>query len=72
MCNTRLKIAIIESSRKGYQVAHELDWHPTKVSQIVSGAHRPNSDEKLQLANALGKTIGELFPSSNPSDPVAV
>jgi len=69
MCNTRLKIAIIESGRKGYEIAHQLDWHPTKVSQIVIGAHRPNSDEQLQLAHILNKTVVELFPS--PSDPVA-
>jgi len=72
MCNTRLKIAIIESGRKGYQIARELDWHPTKVSQIVIGAHRPNSDEKRQLANTLGKTVGELFQTPNPSNRVAV
>ena len=69
MCNTRLKIAIIESGRKGYELAHDLGWHPTKISQIVIGAHHPNSDEQRQLANILGKTVAELFP--NPSDPVA-
>ena len=69
MCNTRLKIAIIESGMKGYEIAHQLDWHPTKVSQIVIGAHRPNSDEQRQLATILGKAVDELFP--NPSDPVA-
>ncbi len=67
MCNTRLKIAIIESGRKGYEIAHDLNWHPTKVSQIVIGAHRPASDEKRQLATILNKTVGELFPESNPT-----
>jgi len=68
MGNIRLKIAIIESGRKGYEIAHQLDWHPTKVSQIVIGAHRPNSDEQRQLANILNKKVAELFPSH--ADPV--
>jgi len=67
MCNTRLKIAIIESGRKGYEIAHQLNWHPTKVSQIVIGAHKPNSDEQLQLAAILDRTVTELFPESNPT-----
>ena len=61
MCNTRLKIAIIESGLKGYEIAHQLHWHPTKVSQIVIGAHRPNSNEKRQLATILGKSVIYLF-----------
>lgn len=65
MCNMTLKIAILQSGRKGYQIAHDLGWHPTKISQIVIGAHRPNSDEKRQLASALGKKISELFPDSH-------
>jgi transcriptional regulator with XRE-family HTH domain len=63
MCNTNLKIAIIQSPYKGYELAHKLDWHPTKVSQIVIGAHTPSAEEKRLIANALGKTVKELFPS---------
>ena len=61
MCNTRLKIAIIESGQKGYELANGIGWHPTKVSQIVIGAQRPSAEDKRQLANALGKTVAELF-----------
>ena len=68
MFNTRLKIAIIESGQKGYEIAHRLGWHPTKVSQIVIGAHRPNANEKCQLANVLGKSISELFPELTPQE----
>ena len=64
MCNTRLKIAIIETGQKGYQIARRLGWHPTKVSQIVIGAHPPNAEEKRQLARMLGKTVAELFHTS--------
>lgn len=61
MSNKRLKIAIIESGRKGYEIANSLGWHPTKVSQIVIGAYRPSSIEKRQLAKELGKTVEGLF-----------
>ena len=63
MCNTNLKCAIILSGRKGYEIAHKLHWHPTKVSQIVIGAYRPSADEKRQLASILGKGVSELFNS---------
>jgi len=69
MCNTKLKIAIFESPYKGYEIAHYLGWHPTKVSQIVIGAHLPNADEKRQLAEILDRTVGELFPAE-PLNPV--
>jgi transcriptional regulator with XRE-family HTH domain len=68
MCNTRLKIAIIESGRKGYEIANSLNWHQTKVSQIVIGAVRPSADDKRQLANALGKSVAQLFNTNQ--DPV--
>ena len=63
MCNTRLKIAIIESGQKGYELANSLNWHPTKISQIVIGAQRPSADDKCQIANALGKSVAQLFNS---------
>ena len=63
MCNTNLKIAIIQSPYKGYELAHKLDWHPTKVSQIVIGAHTPSAEEKRQIAYVLEKSVSELFSS---------
>jgi hypothetical protein len=66
MYNKTLKISIIESGRKGYEISNELYWHPSKLSQIIIGAHRPNSYETSQLAGLLGKTVSELFPESNP------
>ncbi len=65
MCNTALKCAIIQDGRKGYQIAQLLGWHPSKVSQIIIGAHTPNSEEKRQLADTLGKREIELFPVEN-------
>ena len=61
MYNTRLKVAIIESGLKAYELAHQLNWHPTKLSHVVTGAYLASAEDKRQLANALGKTVGELF-----------
>jgi hypothetical protein len=63
MCNTRLKIAIIKNGLKAYELAHELGWHPTKLSHVVTGAYPASVDDKRQIADALGKTVSELFNS---------
>lgn len=65
MKNLKLKIAILESGKRGYQIANELGWHPTKVSQIVIGAYSPSFDEKKQLADALGYSVSEVFTFRN-------
>jgi hypothetical protein len=71
MRNQRLKIAIIESGEKGYEIARKLEWHPTKVSQIVIGAYAPSSVEKRQLAEVLGRSVHELF-TNNPVERIHV
>lgn len=71
MQNTPLKIAIIQSGYKGYELAQTLNWHPTKVSQIVIGAYSPSFEEKKQLADTLGHSIGELFSPNHNSTEVA-
>ena len=65
MVNKRIKIAIIESGQKGYELARGLGWHPSKVSQIIIGAYRPSFAEKRVLATALGKTVDQLFSKEN-------
>ena len=71
MRNKRLKISIIESGKKGYEIARQLEWHPTKVSQIVIGAYTPSSVEKRQLAEVLGLSVHELF-TNKPTEGVHV
>ena len=71
MRNKRLKIAIIESGKKGYEIARQLEWHPNKVSQIVIGAYTPSSVEKRQLAEVLGLSVHELF-TNKPTEGVHV
>jgi len=63
MCNVEIKVAILRSGKKGYQVASEIGWHPTRISQIISEVYKPSFNEKKQLAEALNTTVKKLFPS---------
>ena len=63
MYNLELKVRFVRSGRKIYTIAHELDWHPTKISQIISGVYTPDEVEKKQLARVLGVSIEEIFPT---------
>jgi len=65
--NLNLKIAIIRSGQKAYQLARSLDWHPTKLSHIVNGAQIPTEKDMRELAEILSADVEELFPT----DPVA-
>ena len=61
MGNPEVKVAIIRSGRKAYEVAIELGWDRAKLSAIISRSSTPDSAEKRNLANVLGKTVAELF-----------
>ena len=60
-----LKIKILESRRRQYQIAHSLGWNPTKLSAIIHGAYEPSSSEKEDLAAELGVSMDEIFPREN-------
>ena len=66
MCNLELKISIMKSGKYAYQIAAQLGWHPTKISQIISGVYCPDNEEKELLANTIGVTVAELFSEPNP------
>ena len=58
----RLKLKLVESGRKFYEVAHNLGWHPSKLSHIIHGASKPSVDEMAQIARELGVDVAEIFP----------
>ena len=62
MRNLNMKSCIMKSGEFAYQIAQEIGWHPTKISQIVSGVYSPAKEEEELLANAIGITVAELFP----------
>jgi transcriptional regulator with XRE-family HTH domain len=56
-----IKINAIRKGKHLYQVAHELGWSSSKLSQIISGIHPANSDERRQLAKYYDRPVSELF-----------
>ena len=56
-----IKVAIYRSGLRAYQVAYKLDWHPSKLSQVISGIQRLSWTEKKALADVLGASVGEIF-----------
>lgn len=61
-----VKIAVVKSGRHGYEIARALNWHPTKLSAIISENYKPSSMEKEDLAKELNSSVGELFNSKDP------
>ena len=70
MANTNLKIAVIQSGLRGYEVERVLNFWPGKLSKILSGIIEPTDSEKAMLAQALGKQVVELFPEQHHSERV--
>lgn len=68
--NLELKIAILRSGRKAYEVAGDLGWSSTKISQIITGIYIPDDAEKMRIAKVVGVPIESIFPNSEPSLPV--
>ena len=62
MC-VELEILILKSGKKKYEIARELDWHPSKVSAILSEVYEPSSMEKEDLCEILGCRVDEAFPA---------
>lgn len=64
-----LKIAILKSNRKSYEIARSMGWHASKISSIIAETYVPDSIEKEELARELGTTVEALF---NPDKKAAV
>ncbi len=63
MTNINLKIAVIQSGKRGYEIERQLGlWH-SKLSKFVTGIIEPTADEKNHLDEILNRPIEELFPS---------
>lgn len=62
MC-VELEILILKSGKKKYEIARELDWHPSKVSAILSEVYEPSTMEKEDLCSVLGCQVEEAFPA---------
>ncbi len=65
MENPEVKVAIVRSGKKAYEIAMELGWDRTKLSSIISGYYTPSSVEKRQLSEVLGRSVHELFTNKS-------
>ena len=66
----QVKVAIVKSGRRGYEVARALQWHPAKLSQIINEIYTPTSLEMELLSEELGVSVEELFPKPSRRVPV--
>lgn len=66
MTNQILKIAVIQSGRRGYEIERSAGFWPGKLSKIYAGIIEPTSEERIAIANVLGKPVAELFPTNEP------
>ena len=67
--NLNLKIAILTSGKKAYEIAGGLGWPASKLSAIVNQAQPVAEQDKEKLATALSSDKYKLFPSN--TGPVA-
>lgn len=63
--NLALKVKILASGKKGYEVAGAMKWQPSKLSTIISGLVEPSWTEKKKLAKILECEVANIFPSKN-------
>ena len=59
--NVNLKVEIIRKRLKAYEVAHRLNWAPSKLSAVISQIYLPTIEEKRRLADVLGVQVSEIF-----------
>jgi hypothetical protein len=62
---TELKVAAIRSGKSQYLIAQELGWHPSKLSQIISGCQTPCSEDKRLLSQYFDLPVQQLFSTVN-------
>jgi hypothetical protein len=62
MANTNLKIAVIQSGLRGYEVERVLNFWPGKLSKMIAGIIAPTNGEEIALAEVLDKKVCDIFP----------
>lgn len=66
--NKALRIAIIESGLRQYDIARRIGVGEARMSGFVHGRFEPTADERKLLARVLRKSrkeIDDMFPSSS-------
>jgi transcriptional regulator with XRE-family HTH domain len=70
--NMRLKMALVGAGDRQFVLAARIGMSETRLSRIVRGRVEPTTDERKRIADALGLTEEELFPSGGAVAPSAV
>ena len=56
-----LRLAILQSKKKNYEVVTEAKMHPTTLPQLISSHYPPTIKQKQALPNVLQRAMNELF-----------
>jgi inorganic triphosphatase YgiF len=57
--NVTLKLAILKSGKRQWQIAREADIHESRLSKFVQGYGRLNETEKRRLEVVLGVQLDQ-------------
>jgi len=58
-----LKVGILKSGLKNYELAAELGWSPSKLSAVLSESYDPTQAEREAIADVLGLSVHNIFPA---------
>ncbi len=61
MRNTELDVLIIRSGMKKFEITHSLNWHGSKLAQILNGSRKASVAEQKALCKVIGCTVDEAF-----------
>ena len=59
--STKLKLEIVRSGKRQYEIAHRAGLNETELSRIIRGRRLPTPEERQRLATALDLAERDLF-----------
>ena len=69
MLHQKLRIAAMQTGRRGYAIERDAGFWPGKLSKIFAGIISPTEEDKEKLSQVIKKPKSELFPAKS-STPV--
>lgn len=61
MLRNRLKVILAEMDKTNVWLAREAGLHPQTITSYIKGRKRPELDNALAIAKALGKRIEDIW-----------
>lgn len=56
----RLRGEIVAQYKSQKAFAEQLGWHPNKVSKLMTGKYKPDTDEVASITKVLGLSEGQF------------